>query len=126
MSVLTLPTALGYNGWRSEDLTVLSGEELGTLLTIPRYSTLINQCQCFLMYMQPYTKIAGDVEALPGREPICLMINTCAWTHVVGYVVVQVGIIALTGVVSHELLGARLSSTREHLYPTVHLTIAIL
>jgi hypothetical protein len=53
MSVSTPPTALGNNGWRSQDLTVLSGEELGTSFTVPRYSILINQYQCFLVYVQP-------------------------------------------------------------------------
>jgi hypothetical protein len=62
MSVSTPPTALGNNDWRSEDLTGLSGGELGASLTIPKYSTLINQCQHFLMYMQPPAEIAEDVE----------------------------------------------------------------
>jgi hypothetical protein len=47
------------------------------------------------------------VEAWPGREPTCYMINTCAWTHMEGHVVAQVGIIAPTGVVSHGLLSRK-------------------
>jgi hypothetical protein len=66
------------------------------------------------------------VEASSGGESL----YTCARTHAAGYVVAQVGITALTGVVSHGLLGRKqgtqLSSTREHLHLTVCFAIIIL
>jgi hypothetical protein len=60
------------------------------------------------MYVKPQTRVdVGYIGCGCGGlawERAYEMINTCAWTHTVGHVVAQDGIIVFTGVVFHGLL----------------------